>query len=682
MERLETALNWFYERKGKVRYSMAARNGPNSYDCSSAVYYALKSAGLLPQSIGIGNTDSLFGDLESNGWTTTNTPKRGVIFIWGKRGYSGGKYGHTGMFINSTQIIHCTSSGNGIVVGNHTPGSTPYTLYVNNNLVDDEEEAEEEPVINIGELDYLGIKEGKIVAEGWHYSQDKDIRTVQFINAQTDAIIATVTPETIKREDLKEEYPNATNIENSGFRASISVASGTSVYVKGILKSQDRETDELIFDGIITYEVAYDIETNNYASYHTGFFYEIYDGDTIKYRGNKLIDGLNWHNELMYTPQLIITVPIYITEYINGNEEILVYVNRKVFHGLVTSWEEDKASELLRIELIHVINEWNYRQISTNLAAKDRTINDIYSTLDFRYPGWNIEYLDDSARYRIDYVYSRQSKLEGLTKTCELTDDLFWRVGFNFGRKLQIGRFGEEKVYKVTTSPPTARNIQMIEEPVINHDTESVINIATVYGEKSDSGMSSMSLREIYEEPAAQVPGFPVVILTNEVNNERNYNYVEFTKLAPNNDVEYTILDEESIALESGIIKEGTFAFNDLAPFNIESEEITDEDRAKQVLMAYHGGVKKLRQSRRKDDLTMPVSELPPELNVGDKILLQYDNLLNIMGDCGNYFKKILTINEYFYITAIDYEIDEIGNEIDTITLDKYLRTQRETEYQ
>ena len=39
---------------------------------------------------------------------------------------------------------------------------------------------------------------------------------------------------------------------------------------------------------------------------------------------------------------------------------------------------------------------------------------------------------------RIDYVYSRQNKLEALTKTCELTDDIWWRVGFNFGRKLNL----------------------------------------------------------------------------------------------------------------------------------------------------------------------------------------------------------------------------------------------------
>ena len=56
---IEKALAWFYARKGQVYYSMENRNGPNSYDCSSSVYYALKEAGILPSSYWIGNTDTL-----------------------------------------------------------------------------------------------------------------------------------------------------------------------------------------------------------------------------------------------------------------------------------------------------------------------------------------------------------------------------------------------------------------------------------------------------------------------------------------------------------------------------------------------------------------------------------------------------------------------------------------------
>ena len=41
----EAAIAWMSARQGKVSYSMDYRDGPNSYDCSSSVYYALRSAG-------------------------------------------------------------------------------------------------------------------------------------------------------------------------------------------------------------------------------------------------------------------------------------------------------------------------------------------------------------------------------------------------------------------------------------------------------------------------------------------------------------------------------------------------------------------------------------------------------------------------------------------------------------
>ena len=49
---IEKAIKWFENRKGKVSYSMQNRNGTSSYDCSSSLYYALRSAGA-----------------DSNGWT-------------------------------------------------------------------------------------------------------------------------------------------------------------------------------------------------------------------------------------------------------------------------------------------------------------------------------------------------------------------------------------------------------------------------------------------------------------------------------------------------------------------------------------------------------------------------------------------------------------------------------------
>ena len=120
---IEKAIKWFENRKGKVSYSMENRNGPNSYDCSSSIYYALMSSGA-----------------KSNGWTidtlhehywltkndfekiTDNIPwnaKRGDIFIWGRKEGVPSSYGHTGIFIDENNIIHCNYSANGISVDNH-----------------------------------------------------------------------------------------------------------------------------------------------------------------------------------------------------------------------------------------------------------------------------------------------------------------------------------------------------------------------------------------------------------------------------------------------------------------------------------------------------------------------------------------------------------------------------------
>ena len=137
---IEKALAWLYARKGRVSYSMENRNGPDSYDCSSSVYHALKEAGLLPASYWIGNTDTLFDALEKNGWVRVSEDangdadtQRGDIFIWGIRGNSGGALGHTGMFVDADNVINCRYQA-GIVIDNHdwlwsASGYPPYAFY-------------------------------------------------------------------------------------------------------------------------------------------------------------------------------------------------------------------------------------------------------------------------------------------------------------------------------------------------------------------------------------------------------------------------------------------------------------------------------------------------------------------------------------------------------------------------
>ena len=123
---MDKAIQWFQERQGRVSYSMINRNGPNSYDCSSSIYHALIYAGILPQGFRIGNTETEFVDLpkfgfqrieaDANGYIPT---QRGDIFIWGKQGYTNGAGGHTGIYLDGDNIIHCSYGYNGIHTDNH-----------------------------------------------------------------------------------------------------------------------------------------------------------------------------------------------------------------------------------------------------------------------------------------------------------------------------------------------------------------------------------------------------------------------------------------------------------------------------------------------------------------------------------------------------------------------------------
>lgn len=120
---IQKVIDWYYARKGKISYSMIHRDGPNSYDCSSSIYYAHRECG-FPKASYPCNTETLHEWLMNNGYEriSTNTPWnsiRGDIFIWGKRAASLGGAGHTGIFIDDKNIIHTNYSANGISITNY-----------------------------------------------------------------------------------------------------------------------------------------------------------------------------------------------------------------------------------------------------------------------------------------------------------------------------------------------------------------------------------------------------------------------------------------------------------------------------------------------------------------------------------------------------------------------------------
>lgn len=612
-------------------------------------------------------------------------------------------------------------------------------------------------------------------------------------------------------------------------------------------------------------------------------YFEIYKNGTMVKRGREILNTLSWSWELMDVPSLDMTLPIEYLEYFDGREEVKIYVNGKVFWGIVWDIELDKNEETIGLSLRHVVSEWEYRQISVNHAMSDTALNivykgsevekstendeaitasdfsvlekqykkmkdadfiekayaaawkisdgdkvpittvkkekdgddrykvtfktakgteititcniigtieyqtertvsnrgnnetiagtpfsvsyekaltmssddiikaaklhayvyrhksdevavtykatdfekhvgtytvtgrtakgteiiikvkvtdqdsyssvddpavidkleDIYANKEFAYPGWQIDMEDSAKTEMIDYVYSRQNKLEALTQTMELTEDLFWRVGFTNEKIIEIGKFGQKKHYSLSLKPSGERNIRIISEPTVDYDFDNVINVATVYSDKSDSGMSSVTLRDIYNDKSLQKAKFPVIILHGGVNNERDYSrYIkQIPAIAPNNELEYAVIDEESIALESGKLIEGTFSFNDLSPFEIDGKRIKDAKRLKAAKVVYARAIRELKHARRSYNITLTTEEIPADLMVGDRVILMYTNRIWNMEACSNYYKKILSYDDWYYVTRIDYEIDVNGGETNELTLSKWIKVERETRY-
>lgn len=133
MGKIDIFIQWFKDREGKVTYGMDYRNGPHSYDCSSAVYSALIKAGFLPSNTWLGNTETLFA-LEGKLLTPVKRSelKPGDIFVAGVKGRSLGSGGHTGVYVGNGKIIHCTYSRNGIAttpIDGYTGAGLPVYWY-------------------------------------------------------------------------------------------------------------------------------------------------------------------------------------------------------------------------------------------------------------------------------------------------------------------------------------------------------------------------------------------------------------------------------------------------------------------------------------------------------------------------------------------------------------------------
>lgn len=126
MVNIEKALAWGKTQVGKITYSMYGSRycTDGTCDCSGFVYRMLREGGA--KNFGyIPSTETLHSFLLANGFkliaeNTSWQMKRGDVVIWGKRGYSAGAGGHTGICLDNQNWIECTAYCNlGVTIQNH-----------------------------------------------------------------------------------------------------------------------------------------------------------------------------------------------------------------------------------------------------------------------------------------------------------------------------------------------------------------------------------------------------------------------------------------------------------------------------------------------------------------------------------------------------------------------------------
>ena len=281
---------------------------------------------------------------------------------------------------------------------------------------------------------------------------------------------------------------------------------------------------------------------------------------------------------------------------------------------------------------------------------------------------WNYKFTDNSDDVVVTYLFSNQDKLQALTDICKQTEDVFWRISLTEERTIEIGRFGDYKELSITKNNIIDGTLNYVE------DFQDICNYAIYFTDKSDSGTTALTLRDVYNHPELQNENFPVIQTGEEINTERRYDYLDLIPFGANNKGDYAVLDKEGIALEAGNIFEKAFTSNDIQTVAKDTnKELTDEDRLIASRQLYTQSIRKLIHSRRKVGITVSIDDLEPNTNVGDKVRFMLMSEIFKVVKCSGYYKKLLTVNDYFYISEIEMVVHTAGSITYNLTIEKHI---------
>lgn len=399
-----------------------------------------------------------------------------------------------------------------------------------------------------------------------------------------------------------------------------------------------------------------------------------------------------------------------------------------VFWGVVDNMQIDYGSYAITLNLSHRIARMREWAMPSNYVVKNTNISHIISPdgIHLGSPS-TVAYKDEEAKYdyfteftlqsdpKIEHTFSSTDKLSALQELVDATEKCHWYVDLTDpeGNRVVIGELGDETPVEISPNPvfrdecegEDKRYVTMLTEPVYNVDYTDHFNRAIVFCGDIGEGVAHLTLKEIYDNPDLQEPGFPVgmydrnINLEGEpeynekgkvINNEQIYKDNEIVAYANNTNREYYVTDAQQLSEDGGIVKNAVFQYSQLFPIPKLTETledgttvehgIMDPDRIEMAKRAYAKAIRELKAQRPEHSYQFNTTALPVELGVVDgcKLRLHYiKKITRAEGDedCGvRKEHRIADIDVSYYMINRIITFDEVLNEYATITLERDLK--------
>lgn len=387
---------------------------------------------------------------------------------------------------------------------------------------------------------------------------------------------------------------------------------------------------------------------------------------------------------MMEVPAIQLTLPIRYSKLISGNTHIILQTDDWKYEGYAGNKSNDFKDMTVTVKTSHVIGRLGKRTLPTNVTVKARSV---VSAVEQALGYWSneahkddllndfkIKYVDDYAEKNlIEYEFSNETFLEFLTKVCEKTTSLYWRVNRYDPYLIEFGIFGIKKDVLINEYN------HLVSLDSVEENYEDTINIAVAMSDKSDSGASSLTLRDIFHNPRFMLEGFPVIKTGNKVNSQRSYDYPQLPVFAPEiiGD-EFAVMDTEGIALEAGELYWGTVTDNDTQSIAEDNKEITDADRLKATEQLYRTAIRRLKNSRRKIIYSMTIEPITERrVQPGDRVMFVLNAGVWELTACTKYYEKILKESSWFFVTKLTDTYSN-GTHLQKVELSKFLHSDRD----